>query len=92
MPNYATTLQYPCVHCDDGSWEQDVDSNGNPIGAPENGGGCDCPATGHEAALQAAWEEFCDQDGSDAMERRYRDGGSGDSDSLHRLEQARRVR
>jgi hypothetical protein len=72
---YLTTLEYPCAHCDEGAWTQDVDEDGKAIGTPS--GDCGCSADGHSAALQAAWDVFCDQ----AQENRYQDGPADTSSS-----------
>ena len=88
MPNYATALEYPCPHCDEGVWVQDVDINGEPIGPPS--GDCGCSPDGHTAQLRAAWDEYMDQDFSEAWNRRY--AGADSSDAVHAMREARRLK
>jgi hypothetical protein len=96
---YATTLSYPCPICGEGLFEQDVDTDGSELGGPVPTESCQGTAACRDAfvdsrhgdAVDAAWRKYCDQDFSEAMERRYADGG-GSGDQLHAMQQAQRLK
>src|SRR5688572_11392850 len=99
MPNRAvTTLSYPCPNCDETCW-QDVDGDGKAVGlttADCTLGSAACMSAYvnglHLPALAAAWVEYCDQDWSEAWNRRYSGDNSGADDGLERMRDAQRYK
>lgn len=98
MPPFVlTTLAFPCPSCSE-RCEQDVDCDGKPVGSPVMGG---CVTTAcqeayfrgeHDAALDAAWEEFQEAEFDRVNERRAEGGSDGDANLLHIQREARKVR